>query len=113
MMNGIRRAVVDAFCAIPRGGLEIGGVLFGSFEQGRVIVQAFRTLECEHATGPSFVLSDADRVRLAALLASAAKDSELAGLAPVGWFRSRTRSEISLSETDVALFDTYFPQRSA
>jgi len=31
------------------------------------------------------------------------------GLAPAGWFRSRTRSEISLSEPDVALFDGYFP----
>src|SRR5207249_7399944 len=83
MMNRIRLAVVDAFFAIPRGGVEIGGILFGSFEPGRVLVQAFRTLECEHAAGPSFSLSEADRGRLAPLLASAADDRELAGLVPV------------------------------
>jgi len=74
-----------------------------------VLVQAFRTLECEHAAGPSFSLSEADRARLAPLLASAAEDRELAGLVPVGWFRSRTRSEISLSEADVTFFEAQFP----
>ena len=109
MMNRMRLAVVESFFAIPRGGVEIGGVLFGSFEPGRVIVQVFRTLGCEHAAGPSFILSEADLARLAPLLASAPEDRELAGLVPVGWFRSRTRSEISLSEADVAFFDAHFP----
>ena len=110
LMNQVRLAAMDAFFKIPRGGLEIGGVLFGSLEPGRMRIQAFRMLECEHATGPSFILSDADRARLSGLLVSASEERELAGLAPVGWFRSRTRSEISMSEADVALFDTYFPE---
>jgi hypothetical protein len=110
MMNRLRTVAMDAFFAIPRGGVEIGGILFGTIELGRVRLQAFRAVECEHASGPSFILSDPDRARLAALLVSAPEERELAGLTPVGWFRSRTRSEISLSEADVALFDQYFPQ---
>src|SRR2546423_3001823 len=99
MMNRLRMAAMDAFFAIPRGGVEIGGVLFGTFEKGCLRLQTFRTVECAHAAGPSFFLSEADRAGLAALLDSAAEQRELAGLSPVGWFRSRTRSEISLSES--------------
>jgi len=95
---------VEAFFAIPRGGLEIGGVLFGRYREGSLKLEAFRMLECEHAAGPSFTLSEADHVRLRGLLDSAAAE----GLHPVGWFRSRTRSEISLSDGDAALHNTYF-----
>src|SRR5262249_38252679 len=109
LMNQLRMAAMQALFAIRRGGVEIGGVLFGSFEGDRVILQAFRLLDCEHASGPSFILSDSDEARLDELVASAATDPELAGLAPGGWFRSRTRSAISLSEADVSIFDRYFP----
>jgi hypothetical protein len=110
MMNRIRMAAVDGFLAIRRGGLEIGGVLFGVMEPDRVRIEAFRLIECEHARGPSFVLSDADRTRLAGMLVAASEERELAGLALVGWFRSRTRSEISLSRADIELCDAYFPE---
>lgn len=96
---------MEALFVIPRGGLEIGGVLFGSFAGDSVIIRAFRPVECEHATGPSFILSGTDEAGLSALLTSAAAD----GLAAVGWFRSRTRSGIQLSPADVTLFNTYFP----
>jgi hypothetical protein len=100
----IRLAVLDAFFAIPRGGLEIGGVLFGRYTDGLLRIEAFRMLDCDHAAGPSFTLSEADHARLRDLLDSAAAE----GLHPVGWFRSRTRSEISLSDGDAALHDAYF-----
>jgi hypothetical protein len=109
MMNRMRMMALKGLFAIPRGGLETGGVLFGSLGGGRVLLRAFRELECEHAAGPSFILSGADRARLSGLLASAENDPELAGLAAVGWFRSRTRSGISMSQADIELFDTYFP----
>src|SRR5262245_9049609 len=108
-MNRLRMEAMQALFAIRRGGIEIGGVLFGSFEENRVVLQAFRLLECEHAAGPSFILSDSDQVRLSDLLTASVDDPELVGLVPAGWFRSRTRSEISLSEADVAIFDKYFP----
>ena len=36
MLDDIRLAVVDAFFSLPRGGAEIGGVLLGRWEQGRL-----------------------------------------------------------------------------
>jgi proteasome lid subunit RPN8/RPN11 len=104
VLDQIRLAVMDAFFAIRHGGLEIGGVLFGRYREGSLRIETFRMLECAHEAGPSFTLSDADRDRLQDLLESAAAD----GLSPVGWFRSRTRSHICLSEADIALYDTYF-----
>jgi hypothetical protein len=104
LLEQIRLAVMEAFFAIPRGGLEIGGVLFGRYREGSLQIDAFRMLQCEHAAGPSFTLSEGDRVRLRELLASTAAE----GLHPVGWFRSRTRSEISLSGADIGLHNTYF-----
>ena len=106
VLDQIRVVVMDAFFAIPRGGLEIGGVLFGRYRDGLLRIEAFRMLECEHAAGPSFTLSEADHVRLRDLLSSAATE----GLQPVGWFRSRTRSEIALCDADAALHDAYFPE---
>jgi hypothetical protein len=104
VLDQIRLAVVEAFFAIPRGGLEIGGVLFGRYRDGLLRIEAFRMLECEHAAGPSFTLSEADHVRLRDLLSSAAAE----GLQAVGWFRSRTRSEIALWSADATLHDAYF-----
>jgi proteasome lid subunit RPN8/RPN11 len=104
VLEQIRLAVVDAFFAIRHGGLEIGGVLFGRYREGLLRIEAFRMIECAHEAGPSFTLSKADQVGLRDLLESAAAE----GLSPVGWFRSRTRSEICLSEADIVLYDTYF-----
>ncbi|MGH9659324.1 MAG: hypothetical protein ACRD96_12325, partial [Bryobacteraceae bacterium] len=102
MLEPIRRSVVDAFFAIPRGGLEVGGVLFGRRDGDTVRIEAYREVECEHAAGPGFTLSARDEARLAACL----RDSPLQ---PVGWYRSRTRSPLGIGEADVATHDRHFP----
>ena len=104
LLEQMRLAAMDAFFAIPRGGLEIGGVLFGRYREGSLQIEAFRMLDCEHAAGPSFTLSEADHGRLRDLIDAAVAE----GLSPVGWFRSRTRTEISISDADLALHDKYF-----
>jgi hypothetical protein len=96
VLEEIRVAAVDAFFKIPHGGLEIGGVLFGQRKDGLVRIESCRMLSCDYASGPSFVLSLADQDRRRDLLTTAAAE----GLAPVGWFRSRTRSGIALTEAD-------------
>lgn len=108
VMDEIRLEVLEAFYAFPRGGAEVGGVLFGSHADGRVSIAAKRPLTCEHATGPSFVLSENDHERLAALLHSPETDPELGGLRPVGWYHSHTRSDIFLSPQDVEVHERYF-----
>src|ERR1044071_1405114 len=71
LLDEIRLAVVDAFFSIPRGGAEIGGVLFGSHTDTAIRIVAFRPMECVHAFGPTFVLSEKDLMRLKAQLEAA------------------------------------------
>ncbi len=105
-LDRIRMAVTEAFFKIPRGGLEIGGVLFGRYQEGRLRIEEYRELPCDYAAGPSFTLAELDEARLRELLASAAAG----GLTAVGWFRSRTRSGIAWSEADLRLHNKYFPE---
>lgn len=110
VLEQIRCAVVDAFYALPRGGIEVGGVLFGTREDSLVRISAFRALPCEHAMGPAFVLSEKDEAALRALLQAPENDRSLEGLLPVGWYHSHTRSEVTVSEQDLAVYDRYFPE---
>jgi proteasome lid subunit RPN8/RPN11 len=108
VLDDIRLAVMDAFFSLPRGGAEIGGILLGQRLRQRLVIEDYLPLDCEHASGPSFVLSQRDRDALAELLAAAERDPD--GLKPVGWYHSHTRSEIFLSEADRALYERFFPE---
>jgi hypothetical protein len=99
---------MDAFFSIPHGGAEIGGVLCGTHNVGRVRILAARPLECEHAFGPTFTLSDADQGRLRALLDEGCRDLRAQGMEPVGWYHSHTRSDIFLSAQDLEIHNRYF-----
>jgi len=107
-LDDIRLAVVDAFFSLPRGGAEIGGILLGCFCDGRLRILDYRPLDCEHAVGPSFTLSERDHARLAELLAEAAKGAP--ERQPAGWYHSHTRSDIFLSEADREIHLRYFPE---
>jgi proteasome lid subunit RPN8/RPN11 len=91
--------------------MEVGGVLFGTADGDRIRVLAYRPLECEHAFGPRFVLSERDRAALKELLYAPRRERELRGLEPVGWYHSHTRSGVELSPRDLEIYDSYFPQR--
>jgi proteasome lid subunit RPN8/RPN11 len=110
IMEDIRLAAVEGFLRIRHGGVEVGGVLFGTHVDGRIRIVAHRPIECEHIAGPSFTLSPGDEKRLEGLFAGAAADEELQGLEPVGWYHSHTRSDIFLSESDVQIHDRHFRQ---
>jgi len=102
ILDEIVRSAVDAFHLVPRGGVEIGGVLFGKVENGCVRIESWRQVPCEYALGPSFTLSETDKQGLAALLEKTEPE-------PVGWFHSHTRTDILLSRADVELYDRFFP----
>src|SRR5579862_4820302 len=108
VLDDIRLTVVDAFFSLPRGGAEIGGVLLGRFDPGRVTILGYRPLNCEHALGPSFALSLKDQANLEELLERCRKNEP--NLQPVGWYHSHTRSEILLSDADVEIHNRYFPE---
>src|SRR5436190_4942541 len=69
--------VSEGYRRIPHGGIEVGGLLFGRFEDSSVRLDAFRSIECEHASGPSFTLSERDLTLLRQQLASSASAPEL------------------------------------
>src|SRR4051812_25018252 len=68
VLEQIRCEALEKFLSIPRGGLEIGGVLFGTIAGNEVRVLALRALAIEYLGGPSFVPSSNDEVSLERLL---------------------------------------------
>lgn len=107
VMQDLRRLAVDGFNAFAHGGREIGGVLYGKREDSRISVLSYVELECEHALGPRFILSEKDHVAMTQLVE--ARD----GLHAVGWFRAHTRSGLELDTRDRELFDRYFERPSS
>src|SRR5688572_9309917 len=101
VLEEIRNLAVSGLHTLGHGGLEIGGVLYGLRENGKVCVLASRELMLEHAFGPAFVLSDKDSGVLTKIL------EPPPGLETVGWFRSHTRGGLELDEHDEAFFDRF------
>ena len=100
---------LDGLHSLPGTGLEVGGVLFGTADESEVRITAARELTCAHALGANFVLNESDESRLDRLLSFYKEDALLGGLAPVGFYVSRTRRALSLFESDTALLQKYFP----
>ena len=110
VIDEIRQVVADGFQRLQRGGIEVGGVLYGTREDRTVRVMAMREIACEHARGPTFHLSDNDRAALTAQLERDKEDMRLEGLLVVGWFLSHTRSDVTLQQSDLDTYSTFFPE---
>jgi hypothetical protein len=101
-------SALEGLCRLRYGGLEIGGVLYGRREPGRITIEAARELDSEHALGPAFRLSNADWDRLGEMVSAPASDPELEGLEAVGWYVSHTRCGLELTPHDVEVFSRFF-----
>ena len=107
--------VMRGFGAVPRRGLEIGGILLGTAEKGKrleVRIEDFEPVLSTHASGPSYVIGEEDRDRFAKAL-ERWKAAPGRRLRAVGFYRSHTREGLSLSPEDVELLDKYFPEETA
>ena len=109
VIEEIRHQVAEGFQRLSRGGIEVGGVLYGTRDGRTVRVLAMRPIACEHARGPGFLFSDKDRVALNEQLVHDKEDPQLQDLISVGWFLSHTRSEIALTESDLEIYSIFFP----
>src|SRR5262245_19013974 len=89
VLEEIRLVSEEQLSAIPRGGLEVGGVLFGSVESDTVTVTSHRELRCEYAFGPSYLLSESDTETLRELLEASNSTSDEPKA--VGFYVSHTR----------------------
>lgn len=107
-------AVREGFRALPRRGLETGGLLIGVRKdvgtQVVVEINDFEPIESEHAAGPSYLLSDVDRRLLEAKIS--AHEAGAHSDAIVGFYRSHTRRDFAITMEDAALFSSYFRKSS-
>src|SRR5438874_1626258 len=110
VLEEIRLEAVKGITLLRHGGVEVGGVLFGSKDADRIRIDAFRPLRSEYAHGPNLVLSTNDEAALEKLLQEAKADPSLEGREPLGWYHSHTRTGVVLSDTDIELYNRYFPE---
>jgi len=110
VMGEVAAFANDGLQRLSRGGIEVGGVLYGTRSGTSLRIEAWRPIPCEHSKGPSFTLSTKDEAALTALLAHSESDPELKGYEVLGWFHSHTRSEICLTDEDLQIYDRYFAE---
>ncbi|MBZ5676363.1 MAG: hypothetical protein LAP61_19135 [Acidobacteriia bacterium] len=108
VIEEIRHEVAEGFQKLSRGGIEVGGVLYGVHDGQTIRIMAIRPVTCEHAAGPTFRLSERDRAALHEQIRQDQADSRLEDLVCVGWYVSHTRTEIMLTESDQEVFATFF-----
>ena len=108
VLKELRDFVIDGYMRLARGGIEVGGVLFGEQKDNKIWVEAWRPIACEHSKGPSFDLSERDLVGFERMLSEAAADPSLAQLEIVGWFVSHTRSEIHIRPEELTFWNQHF-----
>jgi len=103
--------VMKGFGAVPRRGAEVGGFLLGTRGQmgDQLVVQIldFAPVACEHAQGPSYLLSANDLV----LWSETIERLQAGSTQIVGYYRSHTRDGLQLGVEDLTLLDEYFPER--
>jgi hypothetical protein len=114
VVSRLGMAVREGFKALPRRGLETGGLLIGTKREmgNRVVVEVddFEPVESEHAAGPSYLLSNADRRLLEARIA--AREARARNTSIVGIYRSHTRRDFAITVEDASLFSSYFRKAS-
>lgn len=109
IIDEIRLTVSSSFHLNTRGGIEVGGVFFGSRVGNVIRIAAWRPISCEHSEGGPFILSEKDLQDLARMLEGAKSDLLLKDLQVAGWFLSHTHSDITLTENDLRVYQQCFP----
>ena len=98
--------IMRGFGAVPKRGAEVGGILIGTIERGDVStvrINDFEPIPCTYARGPSYLLTDAERVYFDEVCQR--RSTEI-----VGYYRSHTRDGLALQPEDIQLLDRHFSQ---
>src|ERR1044071_7055516 len=88
VIEEIRQEVAEGFQKLSRGGIEVGGLLYGIHEGQTLRIMAIRPVACEHASGPAFRLSERDRAALHEQIRQDKADARLEDLVCLGWYVS-------------------------
>ncbi len=110
VLHELRATVLERFNSLPHGGSEIFGVLFGTHNEADVHITGFRALITDHEFAHPGELSDEECAAFASAMPARPGDADASPVAAVGWFRSHPRSRLTLSERDLEIANTLFPQ---
>ena len=109
VLDEVRDQAVAGYRRLSRGGVEVGGILYGIREEGKVRILATQPIACEYKSGPTFILSDRDKTRLLDQIAASESDEALQGLSVVGFYLSHPRAAVALTDRDLEIFNEFFP----
>ncbi len=105
-INGLARDVIERSEGLP---VEVGGLLLGHAGRGDrpvIWIERYQRVECEHRSGPHFILDEDEHRSLERLAV------ELSGshgeLSVVGFYRSHQRPGFQMEAPDFQLTDRYF-----
>lgn len=116
VVDRILLEVMRGFGAVPKRGAEVGGILLGTAEVvgGQIVVKVedFEAVECDHASGPSYILSDDDRAAFVESM-SRWRTGPDRRIYAVGYYRGHTRDGICLAAEDLAVLEELFPEPTA
>lgn len=108
VIDRLGAGVTSKFTDLTGRGSEIGGVLLGRITNGNkktFFVEDYELIECDYSDGPLFSLSDESKSRMVEQLHRLKTSSAHSVL---GFFRSHTRKNLSLDQSDLALIRDYF-----
>ncbi len=105
VVDAISTDAIDGFNALRRRGVEVGGILLGRREAGLISIERNERVSCEYRFGPSYILSDGDQRGFEAARARLAEDPSLA---IVGYYRSHTRRNLQLEQSDLEAIERWF-----
>lgn len=107
-------ATIEGLKAVPRRGLEIGGILLGQVDaaQKAILIEHYEEVESEHLYGPAWLLSPKDHAAFRRTF-DRLRGSGSQQLRPVGFYRSQTRDGLSFNDQDKALMQEMFAGQPA
>jgi hypothetical protein len=109
VVDRLLQEVMRGFGAVPKRGVEVGGILLGYFDNdGSIRVSDFETVSCQHSRGAAYVLSDEELARFRSQRERWSSSDPLS-LQAVGFFRSHTRDGLGLAREDLEMFAAHFP----
>jgi hypothetical protein len=115
VVDSLSAEILRAVGAVPRRGIEVGGILLGTVTPGSpalVHIRDFEAVPIEYMHGPSYVPSERDFARFAEAVRRPHASPE-GPLHAVGYYRSHTRDGLALAPEDVKLLSELFPENEA
>jgi len=97
--------ILRGFGAVPKRGAEVGGILIGTTQPGKVNtvrIEDFEAIPCTYSRGPSYLFTDAERALFNEVCQR--RSAEI-----VGYYRSHTRDGLALQPEDIQLLNQSLP----